>query len=74
MAAAVAAILLDPEARSHLVEADPTFGKFREPLLKILSVMRSLEYTAKDSRETELDSAEERIGMAAFESKTVFSE
>ena len=74
MAATVSAILLDREARSPLIEADPTFGKFREPLLKVLAIMRSLQYEPKDDRETELDSMEARIGMAAFESKTVFSE
>ena len=38
MAATVAAILLEPEARSVMLDYDPTFGRLREPLLKVIWV------------------------------------
>ena len=37
LAATVAAILLEPEARSVMLDYDPTFGRLREPLLKVLT-------------------------------------
>ena len=37
LAATVAAILLEPEARSVMLDYDPTFGRLREPLLKVLA-------------------------------------
>ena len=39
MAATVAAILLEPEARSVMLDYDPTFGRLREPLLKVMCSM-----------------------------------
>ena len=36
MAATIAAILLEPEARSVMLDYDPTFGRLREPLLKVI--------------------------------------
>ena len=41
---AFAAIVLDREARSTTLDADPTHGMLREPLLKMIHVMRSLEW------------------------------
>ena len=35
LGATVAAILLEPEARSVMLDYDPTFGRLREPLLKV---------------------------------------
>ena len=37
LAATVAAILLEPEARSVMLDYDPTFGRLREPLLKVVA-------------------------------------
>ena len=37
LAATVAAILLEPEARSGMLDYDPTFGRLREPLLKVIA-------------------------------------
>ena len=49
LGATFAAILLDREARSITLEADPTHGGLREPLLKLYQLMRSLEFrTAYD--------------------------
>ena len=45
--ATVAAVLLDREARSSTLLADPTHGRLREPLLKVLQLMRALEFSNK---------------------------
>ena len=39
LAATVAAILLEPEARSTMLDYDPTFGRLREPLIKVTRVV-----------------------------------
>ena len=69
--AAVAALLLDREARSATLERDPSFGQLREPILKVLAVLRSLEYEPYDAgRPVELTSMLDKIGQAPFESPT----
>jgi len=73
LGAAVAAILLDREARSIAVDAAPTHGTLREPLLKLLHLMRAMEYTPVASREVELVGLPSSIGMQAFGSPSVFS-
>ena len=40
LAATVAAILLEPEARSSMLDYDPTFGRLREPLIKVIDCVR----------------------------------
>eukprot|EP00571_Detonula_confervacea_P017647 CAMPEP_0172312770 /NCGR_PEP_ID=MMETSP1058-20130122/18549_1 /TAXON_ID=83371 /ORGANISM="Detonula confervacea, Strain CCMP 353" /LENGTH=2999 /DNA_ID=CAMNT_0013026315 /DNA_START=101 /DNA_END=9097 /DNA_ORIENTATION=+ len=42
--AVVAAILLDQEATSNTLDADPASGGIKEPILKVLQFMRALEY------------------------------
>ena len=54
LGAAVAAVLLDPEARSVTLDADPTHGKLREPILKIIHFMRAMDYTARPGIEARL--------------------
>ena len=73
MKATVAAILLEPEARHSILDADPTFGVLREPLLKVLHVLRSLEYRSFESREVALNDMELSVGQQAFMSPTVFN-
>jgi len=46
MAALFAAIYLDREARSVIVDADPSHGSLREPILKVMSVLRSMEFVS----------------------------
>lgn len=46
--ATVASILLDKEPLTVAVDADPTFGSAREPLLRVMHVMRSLEYDGSE--------------------------
>jgi len=73
LGATVAAILLDREARAEILDADPTYGRLREPLLKVLHLMRSLEYTAAYGQEVELHGVMEKIGMQYAESPSVFN-
>ena len=44
LAATVAAVLLDREARSTVLDNDPAQGSLQEPFLKLLRVMRSLHF------------------------------
>jgi uncharacterized protein (DUF1501 family) len=44
LAATMAAVFLDDEATSPLSQKDPTFGRIREPLIKWLSLMRSMDF------------------------------
>jgi len=72
--AAVAAVLLDREARSLVLPADTTYGKIREPLLRLVHLMRAMEYTPRDNREVALSkSLSLQIGQAVYKSPTVFS-
>jgi uncharacterized protein (DUF1501 family) len=45
LAATAAAILLDRESLSVVVDADPAGGSLREPWLKVIGFMKSMEYT-----------------------------
>ena len=51
MKATVSAILLDPEARDRAYRADPTYGKIREPVLRIASIIRALSDPAATAPE-----------------------
>lgn len=42
--AVAAAITLDPESTSTVIDEDPTTGNIREPLLKLIHFMKSLEF------------------------------
>lgn len=55
LAATVAAIMLDREATSPILDADPSHGGMREPLIKLLHLMRSMEYVSEDGREIEIN-------------------
>jgi hypothetical protein len=66
------AIFLDPEARSPILEADTRFGRLREPLLKVLHLMRSLEYQKRNAKEITTISMSSRIGQDAFYAPSVF--
>eukprot|EP01052_Picozoa_sp_SAG31_P025754 SAG31_NODE_2279_length_6027_cov_1.242072_2_plen_1312_part_00 len=73
LSATIAAILLDPEARSPTLQMDATHGRLREPLIKVLHVMRALEFVSKDDREVEFNFLENRIGMMAHTAPSVFN-
>jgi cullin-associated NEDD8-dissociated protein 1 len=44
LAAVSAAIALDPESLAPVLDEDPIHGNIREPLLKVIAVMRSLNF------------------------------
>lgn len=73
MAATVAAVLLDREARTAMVEADPTFGVMREPMVKLMQAFNILEFSDVGERETMLHaSIYDRIGMEPYHAPSVF--
>ena len=46
----VAALLLDREARSVVLDADPAYGSLMEPFLRLVRLMKSLEFRPKADR------------------------
>jgi len=78
LGATVAAILLDREATSVVLDADPAHGSIREPLLKVIGFMKAMEYTRTPHDRLVypmLDTfvASARIGQNVYESPSVFS-
>jgi len=75
LAAMVACVLLDREARSYILDADPIHGSMKEPLLKIIGLMRSMEFTVNDGHtfsDFDLD-LDLKIGQMAHALPNVFS-
>ena len=74
LAATIAAVLLHPEARSVNLDADPFKGNLREPLLRVMALMRGGELQLQEDepivRMIDLDT---RIGQMAHSFPTVFS-
>ena len=73
LGATMEALLLDPEARSITLDADPHHGVMREPLLKLHHFLRSMEFVSKDGREVEMPNIQGDIGMEAHKSPSVFN-
>ena len=74
--AVIRQILLDPEARYGNVTSPTTFGKLREPLLKITHMWRAMEARSQGGRVGTLrpwPPIEEQIGQAPLRSPTVFN-
>ncbi len=74
--AVLKAILLDPEARYGQWQQADTFGKLREPLLKIMQMWRAMEARSTGGRIGTLapwPPIEEQIGEAPLRSPTVFN-
>ena len=71
LAATVHAMLLDREARSVTLDLDPTHGQLREHLLRVVHVMRAMEYESYDGREVELVDMNLKIGQQVFQSPGV---
>ena len=55
------------------LELDPSSGQMREPLLKVLHALRSLEFTPHFGREVELYDLISSIGQEIFQSPSVFN-
>ena len=73
LSAMVAAILLDSESRDTLLDFDASFGSIREPVIKVISLMRSMAYSQTDGEFVSLYNAEDIIGQMAHEIPSVFS-
>jgi uncharacterized protein (DUF1800 family) len=76
MKAVLRAILLDPEARYGQWQRPDTFGKLREPVLKITQMWRAMEARSTGGRIGSLNPwppIEEQIGQAPLRSPTVFN-
>lgn len=72
MASTFAAIYLDKATRNVNLDADMTSGSIREPILKVLALMKSMEFIqlAPVIEQTNIN---EDIGQMAFDFKSVFS-
>ncbi len=65
--ATVAAIVLDPEATSSVLDADPTSGSVVEPLVKLTRLFRAMEFktNAFSGERIRLVDLEQKIGQEA---------
>jgi len=72
LAAMSAAILLDREHRSVSLNHDPWHGNLREPILKVLSFLRAMEFESSAPL-LELDRMDLKVGQAPYEQPSVFS-
>jgi len=68
----IAAMLLDRESRSSVLEEDPANGAIREPLLKVIHFMRSMEYSSNTDL-IKMYALDSQIGEIAYGHETVFS-
>ncbi len=76
MEACVAAILLDREARSGTLDDDAISGRAREPLLKVMHMMRSMELSTESGAKREIDMiflTTRGLGQESFNAPSVFS-
>ena len=82
--AMIASILLDREATDSSAAVDPSHGSLREPILKVMHLMRSMDYrtaipTTLDGNlmqttfNHELWKIDEKIGSGSYEFPSVFS-
>jgi len=75
LSAAIAAVLLEPDALSVVLDADPFHGSVREPLMKVISFLRSMEVELSPNRKAfKLSTPFVRnIGQMAHSFPSVFS-
>ena len=74
LAATFAAIILDTEARNVNLDVDPAFGSLKEPIVKMLSFMRAMEFQQPDNAPTiRLADMITKIGQEPFANPNVFS-
>ncbi len=73
--AVVRAVLLDVEARDVAKAADPTFGKQREPVIRMANLLRATQAKSQDgtNRIQYLDSADEGLGQSPLLAPSVFN-
>ena len=74
LAATIAAVLLDREARSINLDADPFKGGLREPLIRMTALMRGMEIQLAEGQPiVKLFDLDYKIGMMAHGFRSVFS-
>jgi uncharacterized protein (DUF1800 family) len=76
MAAVIRAILLDPEARDgNLAVTSPTWGRLKEPVIRVTNIYRALEATPSNGDWNFLwnNGGEDGIGQAPFSAPSVFN-
>lgn len=77
MSATIAAIMLDREATTAVLDADPVHGSIREPLVKVVSMMRSLEFErtdiARNTYSVFRNGMSDYLGQMPYEAPNVFS-
>ena len=76
MKAVAAAIALDPESLTPVVDEDPVSGNIREPLLKVVQIMRSLSFQRRPNIKFRHGLFEEmsfKIGQMVFDPPDQFS-
>lgn len=70
----MAAVLLDPEARSVVLDSDPYHGSVREPILKVMSLMRNMDFQKSEAYPVMVfDGMVEKVGQMAWNFPSVFS-
>ncbi|HET7794679.1 MAG TPA: DUF1800 domain-containing protein [Rhizobacter sp.] len=72
MKAVFRAILLDPEARADN-SASTTFGKVREPVLRLSHLLRAFKATSTSNEFTGIDNTDGTLSQTAMRSPTVFN-
>jgi hypothetical protein len=75
LASTFACVLLDREARDVILDKDPAHGSLKEPLLKVIGLMRALRFQSNEEHPwLQFDSKfGDRIGQMAHEIPSVFS-
>lgn len=70
--ATVSEILLNREARSEILDSDPSQASLREPILKVISFMRGMKFQSSVPL-LNLDLMNQKIGQAPYEQPSVFN-
>lgn len=73
LGAVVRAILLDYEARSATAAANPSFGKLREPIIRLTSLWRAFDAVPGTSGTYYYSGANSNFGQAPLSASTVFN-
>jgi uncharacterized protein (DUF1501 family) len=74
LGAMIAAVLLDPEARSVNLDANPFKGNLREPILRLMALMKGMELELAEGQQVvRMNDLDVRIGQMAHSFPTVFS-
>jgi len=73
LGATITSIILDKESRSVILDSDPSHGSLREPLIKVIALMRNLNYQQNDGQFTSLYDLQTLIGEGMHDMPSVFS-